>query len=132
MKGSAPQSSLPTNEEGGKECVDVRRRENNDFSEEGGAIGADSEGHVTRAINRQQMMNALEMEKWRKVWKKKCKLARSNDKLVIGVRVVYNRKILGRTKRSKSRDVDLPLKGSGRPKRYATHPPQRQRESGYV
>ena len=45
-----------------RECVNVRRRGHDDFSEEGGATGADSEGHVTGAVNRQQVINALEME----------------------------------------------------------------------
>ena len=71
-----------------RECVDVRRRGCNDFSEEGGATGADCEGHVTGAINRQQAMNALKVEGKRKVRKKKCKVARLNDKLVVGVRVI--------------------------------------------
>ena len=44
------------------ECVDVRPRGNDEFAEEGGAIGADSEGHAIGAVNRQQAMNALEME----------------------------------------------------------------------
>ena len=53
------------------ECVDVRRRGHHDFSEEGGATVADSEGHVTGAVNRQKAMDALEMEERRKVWRKK-------------------------------------------------------------
>ena len=78
-------------------------------------------------------MNALEMEEWWKVQrKKKCKVARPNDKLVVGARVIYNRKILDRMKRSRSIDVDLPLKDSGRSKGCTTHLPQRQRESVYV
>ena len=110
----------------------MRRRRHDDFSEEGGATGADSEGHITGVVNRQQAMKALEMEEWRKVWKEKCKMARPNDKLVVVSRGIYNRKRLDRTERSKSADVNIPLKGSGRSKRYTTHPPQRQRESGYV
>ena len=74
----------------------------------------------------------LEMEEWRKIRKKKCKVARPNDKLVVGARVIYNIKRLNRTERSKSTDADLPLKGFGRLKRYTTHPPQRQREPRYV
>ena len=77
-------------------------------------------------------MNALEMEEWRKVWKKKCKVARPNDKLMVGTRVIYNRKRLDRMERSKSTDVDLRLRGSGRSTGCTTHPPQRQRESGYI
>ena len=46
-------------------------------------------------------MNALEMEEWRKVRKKKGKVARPNDKLMVRARVIYNRKILDRTGRSR-------------------------------
>ena len=49
------------------ECVDVRRRGHDVLSEESGATGPDSEGHITGAVNRQKTMNALEMEEWRKV-----------------------------------------------------------------
>ena len=73
-----------------KECIDVRWRGHDDVSEEGGATGADSEGHVTGAVNRQQAMNTPEMEEGRNVWKKKCKVARPNDKLVVRARVIYN------------------------------------------
>ena len=39
-------------------------------------------------------MNALEMEEWRKVRRKwKWKVARQNDKLVVGARVIYKRKM---------------------------------------
>ena len=44
------------------EYVDMRRRGLDDFEEEGGATGADGEEHVTGAVNRQQVMYALEME----------------------------------------------------------------------
>ena len=115
-----------------REYVVVRWRRHDDFSEEGGAIGADSEEHVTGAVHRQQTMNALEMEEWRKVRKKKCKVARPNDKLMVGTRVIYNMKRLDRMERSKSTDVNLRLRGSGRSKGCTTHPPQRQRESGYI
>ena len=72
----------------------MRRRGHDDFSEEGGATRADSEGHVTEAVNRQKEMNALKMEEWRKVWrKKKCKVARPNDKLVVGSRGIQKRKL---------------------------------------
>ena len=114
-----------------RECVDVRRRGHDGFLEGDGATGADSEGHVPGAVNRQQAMNALEMEKWKKVRKKKCKVARPNDKFVVGARVICN-SLLDRTERSKSTGVDLPLNGFGRSKRCTTHPPQRQRESGYL
>ena len=77
-----------------RECVDVRRRGHDDFSEGGGATGADSEGHVTGAVNPQKAMHALEMEEWRKFWrKKKCKVARSNDKIVVGARGIYKIKM---------------------------------------
>ena len=115
-----------------KECIDVRRRRHDDFPEEGRATGADSEEHVTGAVNRQQAINTPEIEEWRKVRKKKCKMVRPNDKLVVGAKVIYNIKILDRAERSKSTYVDLPLKGSGRSKRWTTHPPQRQGESRYV
>ena len=58
------------------------------LSEESGATGPDSEGHVTGAVNRQKMMNALEMEEWRKVRRKKWKVARPNDKLVVRARIL--------------------------------------------
>ena len=74
------------------EYVDVRRRGLEDFVEEGGSTGADSEGHVTGAVNGQQAMNALEMVEWRNVWrKKKCKLTRPNGKLVVRARMIYKR-----------------------------------------
>ena len=76
------------------ECVDVRRRVHDDFSENGGATGADSEGHVTGAVNRQKAVNALEMEKYRNVRrKKKWKVAQPNEKLVVGARMMYKRKM---------------------------------------
>ena len=75
------------------ERVGVRRRGLDNFAEEGEDTGDDSEGHVTRTINWQQAMNALEMEEWRKVWrKKKCKATRPNDKLVVGARMIYKRR----------------------------------------
>ena len=74
----------------------MRRWELDDFLEKGGATGVESEGHVTGAVIWQKAMNALEMEEWRKVRrKKKCMVARRNDKHVIGARVVYKRKIKG-------------------------------------
>ena len=45
----------------------MRRRGRDEFGEEGGYTGADSEGHVTGAINRQQAMNALEVKEWRTI-----------------------------------------------------------------
>ena len=53
------------------EYVEVRRRGHDGFSEEGGATRADSEGHVTGVVGRENAMNALEMEEWRKVRRKK-------------------------------------------------------------
>ena len=75
------------------ECVDVRRRRHDVLSEESGATGPDSEGHVTGAVNRQKTMNALEMEEWRKVRRKKWKVARPNDKLVVRSRMIYKTKM---------------------------------------
>ena len=72
----------------------MRQRGYDDFLEEGGATGAHSEGHVTGAVNRQQAMNALEMEEWRNVQrKKKYKVARPKDKLVVGAKGLYKRKM---------------------------------------
>ena len=101
----------------------MRRRGHDDVLEGGGATRADSEEHVTGAVNQQQTMNALEMKEWRKFRKKKCKVARLNDKLVVGARVIYNRKILDRMKKSTSTDVDIPVKVSGWSKKCTTHPP---------
>ena len=65
-------------------------------AEEGGDTGADSERHATGTVNRQQAMNALEMEEWRKVRrKKKYEMDRPNDKLVVGARMAYIRKMEG-------------------------------------
>ena len=70
----------------------MRRRGLDGFAEKGGYTGADSEGHVTGAVNRQQAMNALQMEELREVRrKKKCKVARPNYKLVVGARAIYKR-----------------------------------------
>ena len=104
----------------------MRRQVHDEFLEEGGANGADSEEHVTGAVNQQQTMNALEMNEWKKVRKKKCKVARLNDKVVVGARVTYNRNVLDRMKKSKSTNADIPIEVSGWSKRCTTHPPQRQ------
>ena len=74
------------------ECVDVRRRGHDVLSEKSGVTGPDSEGRVTGAVNRQKM-NALEMEEWRKVRRKKWKVARPNDKLVVRARTIYKTKM---------------------------------------
>ena len=67
----------------------MRRRWHDEFSEEGGATRAVSERHVTGVVNRKKAMNAPKMEEWRKVGrKKKCKVARPDDKLVVGARGV--------------------------------------------
>ena len=72
----------------------MRRRGLDNFAEEGGSTGSDSEEHVTVAVNGQQAMNALELVEWRKLRrKKKCKITRPNDKLVVGARMIYKRKI---------------------------------------
>ena len=77
-----------------EECVGVRRRRLDDFAEEGGDVGADREGRVTGTVNRQQVMNALEMEECRKIRrKKKYKMARPNGKLVVGARMTYKKKM---------------------------------------
>ena len=76
------------------EYVETRRRGADDFAEKGGNTGADSEGHAIGAVNRAQAMNVLEMKDYGKVQrKKKCKVARPNDKVVVGARVIYKRKI---------------------------------------
>ena len=95
-KGAAAPQSFSAHERGRRrgERVDMRRRGHDDFLGEGRATGADSEGYVTRAVNRQKVMNTLEMEEWRKVWgNKKLKVARPNDKLVVGARIIYKRKM---------------------------------------
>ena len=44
------------------EYAGMRRRGLDDFAEEGADTGADSEGHATGTVNRQQAMDAMEME----------------------------------------------------------------------
>ena len=74
-------------------CVDARRWGHDDFAEEGGDTGADSEEHVTGAVNRQQAMNALEMKEWKKVrGKNKYKVARLNDKFAVGTKMLSKKK----------------------------------------
>ena len=92
----------------------MRRWELDDFAVKGGDIGADREGHVIGTVNRQQAMDALEMEEWRKVRRKnKCKVVRPNDKFVVGARMIYKRKMKDGVV---EKYVDLSLKGSGRSK----------------
>ena len=95
-----------------KECVDVRWRGHDKFAEEGGDIGFDREGRVTGAVDRKQAMNTLGMEEWRKVRENnKWKVARPNDKLAVGAKVICNRKRLDRTERQKRTYADLLLQG---------------------
>ena len=108
----------------------MRRWELDDFSEEGGATGVESEGHVTGAVNWQKAMNALEMGEWRKVRRKKKCMLDGMTNTWLGPGWFIREK--ARAARSKSTDVDLTLKGFGSSKRCTTHPLQRQRESGYV
>ena len=96
MRGRSSTAKFSTDERGRQqiECVDVRPRGHDDFSKLGGATGADVKRHVTGTVNRQKTMNALKMEDRRKVRrKKKCKMARPNDKLVVGARGIYMRKM---------------------------------------
>ena len=68
------------------------RRGRDDFSEEDGATGVDSKKNVTGAVNWHKAMNALEMAGWTKVRRnKKSKVARPNDKPVVGARMIYKR-----------------------------------------
>ena len=71
--------------------------------------GANSEGHVTGTVSRQQAMNALKMEEWRKAWKNnKYEMARPNGNLVVGARMVYKRKMKdGKAEKYKCRLVTL-------------------------
>ena len=70
----------------------MRRWGCDDFADEGGDSGADGGGHVTRTDNLQQAMESPEMEEWRKARrKKKCKMTRPNDKLVVGARMLCKR-----------------------------------------
>ena len=59
----------------------------NSFADEGVGNGADSERRVTRTENLQQSMDSPEMEEWRKARRKcQCKVARPNEKLVVGTK----------------------------------------------
>ena len=76
------------------ECVGVRRQKIDGFVNEAGNTGPDSGGHVIGTENRQQSMDSPEMEEWRKARRKwKCKVARPNDKLVVGNKMLYKKKI---------------------------------------
>ena len=109
VEGAAPQSSLPTNEEGDKESVSMCDGGGTMIFERKVELPEPIKRYVTGAVSQQQAMNALEMEEWREIRKKKCKVARPNDKLVVGARVIYKRQILSRTERSRSTDVNLAL-----------------------
>ena len=71
----------------------MRRWGHDVLSEESGATGPDSEGNITGAVNRQKTTNALQMEEWRKVRRKKWKVARPNDKLMVRSRMIYKTKM---------------------------------------
>ena len=74
----------------------MRRRGLDHFAEEGGDNGTANGRYVTGKVNQKQAMNELNMEEWRKVRRKrKRKMARPNVKLVIGVRMIYKRKMKG-------------------------------------
>ena len=91
-------AKVSTDERGKRrgECVDVRRRGNDGFAEEGGETGAHSEENVAGEVNWQKTMNALEVEEWRKVRrKKKCKVTRPNDKFMVGAGGGYKRNVKG-------------------------------------
>ena len=96
-RGRGSNAKFPADERGRRrrDCVDVRRQGHDGFSEEGGVTGADKQGYVTGPVNRQQAINALEMKEWRKARKKKCKVVRPIDKLVVGFRVIYKIKNIG-------------------------------------
>ena len=62
----------------------------------------------TATVNRQQAMDSLEMEEWRKGRrKKKCKMASPNDKLVVEARIFHKRNVRedGEVKKYKCRVV---------------------------
>ena len=68
----------------------MRRRGLDSVAKEGGDTESDSGGHITGTVHRQQAMNSLDIEEWRKARRiKKCKMARQNDKLVVGARMIY-------------------------------------------
>ena len=57
-----------------------------------GATAADSERHVTGAVNGQVTMNTPQNEVWNKVHRNnKWKVARPNKKHEVGARIIYNR-----------------------------------------
>ena len=76
----------------------MRQRGVDDFAEEDRDTGADNEGHVTGSVSPQQAMNALKMEEWPKARrKKKYKMARHDEKLVIEARMICGRRKTKRT-----------------------------------
>ena len=81
---SAAKFSADDRERRQGECVHVQLRGPDDFEEKGRDIGAYSEGHVTGAIIPQHVINIPKMKELKKVWrKKKYKVARPNDKLMV-------------------------------------------------
>ena len=90
----------------------MRRQKVDGFVYEAGNTGPDSGGHVIGTENRQQSMDSPEMEEWRKARRKwKCKVARPNDKLVVGNKMPYKKKIRqdGEVEKYKCRLVDYRL-----------------------
>ena len=78
-------------------------------------------------------MNVLGMEEWRKVRRNnKWKVARPNDKLAVGARVVFNKKSWTGQRGRKAQMPTYCFKGSSGAKGCTTHPLQGERESGYV
>ena len=116
--------------------VGVRRWGFDGVAGEGGDAGDDTEGHVTGTVSRQQAMNSLEMEEWRKARRKWNFMAtRPNTSSWLGPRCLM-RGTSNRVARSRCTNIDSSLKGSGRSKgcttRKSIYPPQRQRGSVYV
>ena len=103
VEGAEPQSFLPTikevdeegDEEGDEESASVCNAGGLDgFAAEGGDPGADSRGHATGTETRQQAVDSLEMEEWRKARRKwRCMVARPKGNLVIGTKMLYKTNI---------------------------------------
>ena len=72
----------------------MRRRGLDRFTSENGDTGTDTREDVTGTVSRQQAMDLMDIEKWRKARRKtKCKMARPNYKLVVGTKKLYEKKI---------------------------------------
>ena len=109
MEGGAPQSSLLTNEEGNEEDVLA--------CDDGGQMAMQATLDMPEPSNRRQALEAQEWDEWRKAEKtemlgmvENCvykQVARPNDKLVIGTKMIYKRKIGqdGKVKKYKCRLV---------------------------